>query len=506
MDLENVNNPQPINNSANKTNQTSNNRNTQKRTISIFDIYLRKYKDTLDENHDKSISIEEVDKYVQSQKSDQTFILHLASMLGIDAVNDYLNLLKLKIHDMLLKLKMADTNHDNDISVEEAQKMQTKLSDKDRFDFNKAVGIVDGNLTRNEQGRYGTCGPLAAIYGLSVKRPDLFKKMVKQDKNGDITVTFKNSICNNDGTYQPYQCVIPKYKIQIAVIEATAAKNNIKFGINSSKEEKYHASDPDAIAIELALQEYHKYQQKELDKYEQEKPKLIKQYIELSTPKPVEKPDIKFSTEMSKEDSNSLANYFLQILDKANDKDIAKIFKILQKESGFTKDEITFLKKCYEEKSNKIEKPSLETSTTSEIYNYIHHNSTCDKMKAPDSPNFTYQVNSDGSHQRAIDALAMMIGAKKEKNLMFYDQEMNKEDRKALTELLKNASDKNKLYNVDFKYKDNDVVTNHQYYVEKFDKGKVYLKNPHDESVTISYPIEKFLKNLGALSISQLPE
>ena len=59
---------------------------------------------------------------------------------------------------------------------------------------------------------------------------------------------------------------------------------------------------------------------------------------------------------------------------------------------------------------------------------------------------------------------------------------------------------------MDFKYKDNDVVTNHQYYVEKFDKGKVYLKNPHDESVTISYPIEKFLKNLGALSISQLPE
>ena len=509
MDLNNINNQQNINNNFQTTNQNSNNEDTKTSVKSIFDMCLRRYKQTLDKNQDGTISIDEVQEFVQSQDSNQTIILKIATILGIETDNNVLSFLKSKINTTLNNFKIADTNNDNSISYEEAMKMQSQLQGEVKDNFNKACGIIDGDLTYNKQGKYGTCWALTAIYGLSVKRPDLLKNMIKQDKNGDIIVTFKNNIMNDDNTYKPYQCKISRIQIISAIMERTEAKNNKIFGIDS-KNVKYHTSDPDAIAIELALQKYSKYQEQEISNYKKKEPELLKQYIELSSPKQIEKPNIEnWSSNMSDLEKDKLYTYFVEI-DSRDNKDIIKALQIIQKDTKYTMDEIAFLKKCYNEiQPKQIKKPSLDginwADPPFEIYDYVYNKSTCDKIKIPQEPKFGYNIGSFSENEggKSERALFMMIDSKFEK-LNYQDKELNENDKKDVIEHLNKASNKNLLYSVSFKKNDNTVHSNHAYYIENFSNGKVFLKDPHDETLTVEYPIKFFLQNINDLMINNI--
>ena len=132
---------------------------------------------------------------------------------------------------------------------------------------------------------------------------------------------------------------------------------------------------------------------------------------------------------------------------------------------------------------------------SSVVVNYLR-NSYSDTVEKPEtqarlfSPgNFTMGGNLD-------TALKLMYGEACESKVY-----KNDETEPDVAKSIIAASDgSNNIVTATFKNQDNQVITNHAYYVIKSDNKFVYLSNPHNSDVYIKYSKKDFIKNYKELA------
>ncbi len=257
---------------------------------------------------------------------------------------------------------------------------------------------------------------------------------------------------------------------------------------------KSGSTDADAVALEMAI---HKYND-DLKSKNEAVSETIKEYINASTPIMQEKPSAELlASDMSEEDWAKFYNYYLNSTGK--DKDSV----IITRELRFADDRDKMIEDMRNYLANSVpalpEKPDSQQISfgfmSSSVTNYLK-NSYSDTVEKPDFQarllppgNFVTGGNLD-------TALKLMYGEACESKI-YKNGETEPDVAKSI---IAASGGSNNILTVSFKNKDNQVITNHAYYVIKSDNRFVYLSNPHNSDVCIKYSKKDFMKNYKELA------
>ena len=455
-------------NSANMNPQFSSaNTPEQKDSGSIFDKLFGNthIARVLDTNKDGLISINEVTEYIQSSNASRFVIKFISAFLGIKYDDAGADLVP-KIIEKLNILKHADTDGDGDISNEEIKNAQS-FESSERKIFNEIMGVADGKIN-NKQGGLGSCWLLSPSKALSDK--NMLKNILQVDDEYNVTITLYGTE-NEEG--KPYTYTFSRAEIM---------------------KHKSGSTDADAVALEMTM---HKYNE-DLKARNDAVSESIKEYINASTPIMPEKPSADLLTsDITEEDWAKFYNYYL------NSEGEGKDSTIVSRELRFADDRDKMIEDMRNYLANSEpalpEKPDSQQLSfgfmSSVVVNYLR-NSYSDTVEKPEtqarlfSPgNFTMGGNLD-------TALKLMYGEACESKVY-----KNDETEPDVAKSIIAASDgSNNIVTATFKNQDNQVITNHAYYVIKSDNKFVYLSNPHNSDVYIKYSKKDFIKNYKELA------
>ena len=499
MGLNINNNNIPNNITSQEVIQTSLDQNPSN---SIFDkIFTEEEKELLDGDKNGTVTLEEAKNYVRDNNAGDPVVLKLAKYFCIEAdmqqdefmfKNNILNFL----NNIFPKV---DTNKDNNITDDEIENV-SDLNNTDKNQLYKAFGIVNGNLDNNKQGAKGSCWLLTGSYGLAQKDETLFREVVKKGDDGFVTVTFYGT---PDG--EPFE-----YKIHQKVIIALARKRteaiNEAVLNNKTPSGEFGSSDPDAIALEMAMTKYNHIIERENKNKTSKLEEEIKNYIEHSEPSIINKPDVSnLSLSVTKEEWNKLINYlFKESLPERNMLPFPTYDKL-------TESDIENMKKLIQDSTPKqIEKPDINNLPPANIIKFYLEHSYSDTVKKPNA--HIDRTKSPGSMNggKLTSAIKTMVGGTAFSYYNFNDDNtLSKAEKTAkenkIKEVLSNLEPK-KIYSATFKENDGIVIKNHAYYISKTEGNTVYLVDPHNTAEEIKYPIKRFLKNFEEMGVNTLPE
>lgn len=469
---------------------------------SIFDKIFGANKDA-DTNGDGSVSFDEAIEYINKNYTNdkaREIILKVAAFLGVEKKNNGLgiegdNSFYSEIIENIEILKKIDKNNDNNIDLAEV-KSANNLSEKETIKLNRIFGIVD-NKFNNKQGTFGTCHLLTSGDGIARNAPEVFAEIVKQNEKGDITVTFYGA----DG--EPFSRTISNKAIQRR--QESRARVYNEAVIYGNKASKLGSSDPDAIALELALALYGNYMKEKREQYEKE----LQNYIDNSEFKMVEKPSIEALTyeSLSQEKLDELHNYYINSVNNEGKRG-SHCFAFSKKKESLTKEQFDWFIKEYFPNSEPtmLEKPQ-KLSNVSAVENWIRnsYSETFDKPEVKLQKGYP-TLNSGWCTRDTIRLLAggtwthyqhnSTDDVKAEEALLSFNQISPNEEETTVN--IGTASFKNTELN-------GQIRPNHAYLINYTTKNYVVLTDPHDSTKTITYPIKDFLKNYADFSINTIP-
>ncbi len=472
----------------------------------VFDsVFSDKELEFIDSNKDGSVSILEVKNYINSNTSNDEVLNKIANIMGIELTssapiaNNYeFKSTANKILDSLIKI---DTEQNNDITISEIDSAEN-LTEEEKVLINKMFGLADGKIN-NKQGRFGSCWALAAAYGVSIANPEMFKQVVKRDEEGNVLVTFYGL------KDEPFVSKIDRHVIQGILKSRTRLVNsNMQNGYISSRQ--YYSSDPDAVAVELAFQNFDNY----IEKLKREQKENILDYVKNSEPIPPEKPSLDLiSKDMTNDDLEIILNYY-----KNSDCENKENY-LIPYDVEYLNDEILENIKQYIERSTPItpEKPTEKDCEHNYqvLSNYIK-NSDSKTVQKPKLYSYYNNVGSVSEGGFPGNAIKLMLGGTLDSYKGYnYDNstgeytKLSKQQRNQLVSILQDKGTlqgKNKVYSIAFRDSNNELYSHHAYTVVDSDDKYIYLVNPHDTNAEpIPYPINKAIKNLSILQINTLP-
>lgn len=472
-----------------------------KKRNSVFDKIFRTNKD-VDTDNDGTISFDEAIEYIKknyTKENVKEIIFKIAAFLGVEKKNngygiDKDNSFYNEIIENIEILKIVDKNNDNNVDLQEA-KSANNLNEKETIKLNRILGIID-NKFNNKQGTFGTCYLLTSGDGIARNAPKVFKQIVKQHENGDITVTFYGT------EEEPFSCKIPNKRIQREQEARAKRRNDI---ITYGKKSQYGSSDPDAIALEVAISLYAK-SIKDKNKQQEEE---IQNYIDNSVFKIVEKPSIEALTyqELTQEKLDELHNYYMNSVNNSGERG-CDIYAFTKNRNHLTQEQFDWFINEYfpNSKPTILEKPK-KLSNSSAVKNWIK-NSHSDTFTKPEiKPKKGYPNLNNGWFTR--DTIRLLAGGTwKNYNINVTDESIIKEE---LANLMKKSSISNEttvdIATTGFLKPDlnGKIKPKHAYLINYTTKTHVILTDPHDSTQIISYPIKDFLKNYHDFSINTIP-
>lgn len=234
-----------------------------------------------DTNNDGTVSWNELYEYIDTKVFKGTELSEYANILGIriepqpvfdengkcdemQSSAKTFSVLKQQILNTIKAQQNADLNNDNVVSYDEAVKASNNL-------LNRLYGIVDGRMD-NKQGTCGSCYILIAQTALIKKFPDLYSNIVQtynstnppnlddymiisgnknNIKDGDVIIKFHGIQAKNG---QKCAIIIPRARIIEQQRENNLRLNSFRLGL-LDKTPQFGSSDPDAVAMELAVYE-----------------------------------------------------------------------------------------------------------------------------------------------------------------------------------------------------------------------------------------------------------
>ena len=472
----------------------------------VFDsVFSNNELEFIDSNKDGSVSILEVKNYINSNTSNEEILNKIANIMGIEltsskpiADNYQFKSTANKILDSLLKI---DTDKNNDITISEIDTAEI-LSEEEKVLINKMFGLVDGKIN-NKQGKFASCWGLAAGYGVSIANPEMFKQVVERDEEGNVIVTFYGL------KDEPFVTKIDRHIIQgILKARTRLVNSNIQNGYISSRQ--YYSSDPDAVAVELAFQNFDNY----IEKLKREQKENILDYVENSEPIAPEKPSLDLiSKDMTNDDLELILNYY------NNSECENKEKYLIPYDVEYLNDEIVENIKQYIERSTPTapEKPTEKDCEYNYqvLSNYIK-NSGSKTVQKPKLYSYYNNVGTISEGGLPGNAIQLMVGGTLDSYKGYnYDSstgeytQLSKQQRNKLVSILQDKGTlqgKNKVYSIAFRDSNNELYSNHAYTIVDSDDKYIYLVNPHDTTAApIPYPINKAIKNLSILQINTLP-
>ena len=440
----------------------------QKDSGSIFDKLFggkSHFVRVLDANSDGSISINEVEGYIQSSNSSKLVTKFISTFLGIKYGENESDFVP-KIMEKLNILKHADTDGDEDISDEEIENAQS-FESSERKIFNEIMGVADGKIN-NKQGGLGSCWLLSPSKALSDK--GMLDDILQVDNEYNVTITLYGTE-NEEG--KPYTYTFSRAEIM---------------------KHRSGSTDADAVALEMAV---HKYND-DLKSRNDAVSESIKEYINASTPIMQEKPSADLLTsDITEEDWAKFYNYYLN--SEGEDKDST----IVSRELRFADDRDKMIEDMRNYLANSVpalpEKPdSQELSLgflSADVTNYLK-NSYSDTVEKPDFQARLFSPGNFVAGGKLDTALKLMYGEACESKI-YKNDETEPDVAKGI---IAASGGSNNILTVSFKNKDNQVITNHAYYVIKSDNKFVYLSNPHNSDVYLKYPKKDFIENYNELA------
>lgn len=469
--------------------------------IRIFEFGLNSGdKNLLDLNKDGQVSFNEFKDYINSSNADSKTLGKIATILGIElsTSDDYEYNIEFytKANKILDNLMKVDTDKNNDISIQELENAE-KLGESEKADLYKTCALPDGKIN-NKQGKQGSCWALAAAYGLSKANPELFNKIVRKDEDGNTIVTFY-------GADKPFETKINRFKIKTMLRQRTQKINSQVLGQTGSNmlNSKFYSSDPDAVAIELAFEEYSRY----VESLNSVQNTAINKYLNASRPSAPVKPDIdKITLNMSNDDLKELSNYYNNSTCK-------------NKEDSYLPYDVKYLNQDMIEKIRKYVRESTPKAPefpseydikfrTSKLHNYLK-NSYSEKYPVPYASIYVNPVGTIDGGGEAGKAIKILAGGELEtlispRGMTSSDSDKDKEKISSIL-LSKNViQNNNRIYSVSFKVEDGLVSDNHAYTMINVDDENIYLVNPHDtDAEPIAYPIHNAIENVQILQINK---
>lgn len=471
----------------------------------VFDsVFSNNEFEFIDSNKDGTVSILDVKNYINSNNPNEEILNKIANIMGIEltsskpiADNYQFKSTVNKILDSLIKI---DTDKNNDITIREID-LAENLTEEEKVLINKMFGLVDGKIN-NKQGRYGSCWALAAAYGVSIVNPKMFRQVVKRDEEGNVIVTFYGL------KDEPFVTKIDRYIIQgVMKVRTRTVNSNMQNGYISSRQ--YYSSDPDAVAVELAFQNFDNY----IEKLKREQKENILDYVKNSEPIPPAKPSLDLiSKDMTNDDLEIILNYY-------NNSDCEnKENYLIPYDVEYLNDEIVENIKQYIESSTPTapEKPTEKDCEYNYqvLSNYIK-NSGSKTVQKPKLYSYYNNVGTISEGGLPGNAIQLMVGGTLDSYKGYnYDSstgeytQLSKQQRNKLVSILQDKGTlqgKNKVYSIAFRDSNNELYSNHAYTIVDSDDKYIYLVNPHDTTAApIPYPINKAIKNLKILQINNL--
>lgn len=466
----------------------------KKVSLELFNFLNENEKKVLDKNKDNIISFKEAKNYINSNTAQPNILETLASILNIELETNVeltKNIkFKEKANKILNLLNTIDTDNDSKITLNEIK--NGKISEEDKTTISNIFGLVDGKII-NKQGQFGSCWALAAGYGIFMSNPQIFRKIIQRDDNGNANITFWGS------NKEIFQTTVERKLTQSILKNRTKTINLEILNKASHHHNKYYSSDPDAIVLELAFEDFNNHIIK-LNKIQAEK---IENYINNSSPKAPKKPNIaSINLSMSEEELRNFHNYYnnSSCLNKDNYIFPYSIKDLTAEIINKMKKYITLSTPVPPLKPNKKEMELNWQKTNNYIKNSISH---LEKPELRTYYNYVGTINNGGLPGEAIK---LMAGGK----IDTYYNEETKEGEKKLINILKNKNlifNKKQIYSIGFKQNDKNVNNNHAYTILLSDEKYIYLINPHDTNASpIKYKIKDAVENLKILQINTLPD
>lgn len=513
----------PPNNNVNsnaKVNGSSlslNSRVQKKFKDNIFDfIFSDNQKKLIDENNDGTIQLSEIKKSLNGQAS-FSIVDKLGSIFNINHA-DYDKRKKAVEYFLNWELQQRYDcygNNDDILSLDEIKKSE---------DFkNYNLGIIDGSMSRNKQGEIGDCWLLSEVYNIMVSNPEKYRQIVKQDLNsGDIIVTFFGA---KDSNGNPFQ-----YRIKYSDI------------LNKDVSD-IASNDPDAIAIETAMQAYMDSENRKVA----DKRRLMIEY--LKTAEFYKKPTadaLKYDLENEgRTYSGSYSNILLYLeYSKPMNNEAKKIRKELLlafSENTCTKDQIEkyekyLLESDWDLSSINTNKKYHSFETAEKLWPLLFFSRNESGLTGRESLhaivgledvysvfNFKtpYLQGIDGGKQHGFatniilggdeghfiglhdkkEAYYDEYGELPEEKIKLLDKEV-KQELKALLHQIKEFGISGNICQVSFKKTDKYVSGRHANTILAVNKNHVVLADPHGK--TINYPIKDFMKNFVRAYVKEI--
>lgn len=473
-----------------------------KKIASLFDSFFDgKEKDIADCNKDGSISFDEASNYIKNfslQNYDsRQVLLKIAAFLGVEMKSNihyeedssFFN----EILNNIENLKKADKDGDQNVTFQEAKSLEG-LDKNNRLKLNRIFGIVDNEIN-NKQGGYGTCHLLTAGTGIAKQAPKVFENIIKQDEEGNVTVTLYGA------DSEPFSIKIPNRILRLQQERRARVKNNAM--IHGEKATGYGSSDPEAIALEMAYANYGRKIEKDNKLYLEK----LQNYIDNSEFKMVEKPSIEGVTfeNITQEKLDELYNYYYN---SANNEGVRgnSMFVFIRRKEYLTEEQFnTFINEYYPNSQPIVlEKPKRLTAIT-EVENWLK-NSSSESVEKPEMQQLksSGSLNSGGFTERSIQLLAG--GTFRRYASENTKPEIIETELANITSSYAESDDNVNIYSADFKAADLDgkIKAGHAYLVDGYFGEEVILVDPHDSSKKIYYPKKRFLENYKNFGINTI--
>lgn len=442
-----------------------------------------------------------------AKSNDIKTLKEIAAYLGVntrttDGKADYpVNLIKQFINKSIDLLKEADKNEDMAVSDQELESFN-KVNSNSYSSYTEAgrtvnkkarlyeiLGMTDSKYN-NEQGGIGDCWLLGVGQSLT-DNPEIYNKLFKRDDQG-VTISF-HGIQGKNG--KPYTYRVTNEDIQKQHRLNMLAKNN--------DSTTYGSNDPDAIALEIAMEHAIDKQNRNMDN--------ILKYIKNSTTPDTVKPDInKITKTMSREDFELLDNYIRNV-DAYNEAigqetDLPNIpsylltknpdAKTITMTDAQVESVIDYVKKHPQPDMSKVYEFDYDTRLTngSDIVDYIEASTPNAGTTKPQVLGLFGKIDPSSIKNggRPETALYMLTGVTSNRSTFVSADKSSP----LLTQAEFDKYKGSKRVSVNFfeNHSERGIFGNHEYYIKNIEGNKITLADSHDSGYTRTITLKEILK------------